>query len=165
MFFCGQLPRMLRSSAIVWRDEEALGISRDVGELPARFADSRRVDQRQDLLDVLDDRPKEQAFVPFLKRRQQHVSIDVSRQTLEIEHHPVDQLARRRDAMRQQAGQTQAIPFPPSEADRSIERLVAEDGRRRASASWCTHRSAGHPRSGIGVFPVATSYQHSPRQA
>ena len=94
-------------AAIVRRDEEALRVPRDVRELPAGLADRRRVDERQDLLDVVDHRLVEQPLVPLLQRRQQHVSIDVPRQPLEIRHHA---LAPSRAAWRRQCGSSPVRP-------------------------------------------------------
>ena len=64
---------------VVGRDEEALRLARDVRELFARFAHGRRVDQRQNLFDVVDHGAVEEMLVALLQGRQRHVPVDVSR--------------------------------------------------------------------------------------
>ena len=113
--------------AIVGRDEEALRVSCDVRELAARFADGRRVDERHDSIDVIDDRLKEQILIPLLQRRQQHVAIDVARQPIQVRHHAVHHLPTRGHPIGQQAAQAQPLPLVASERDGLVPRLVTKD--------------------------------------
>ncbi len=69
----------------------------------------------------------EQPLVSLLQRRQLHVAIDVPRQAIEIRHHPLHHLPRRRDVIGQQPGKAEAIPLPARKGDGLIHRLVAED--------------------------------------
>jgi hypothetical protein len=87
-------------SAIRRGDEEPLGLPRDVRELPAGLANRRRVDEGQDPLDVFDHGLIEQPLVSLLQRRELHVSIDVPGQPIEVRHHPLHHLPRRRHLMR-----------------------------------------------------------------
>ena len=91
--------------------KKPLGLPRDVRELPAGLADGRRVDQRQQPLDVGDQGLVEQLLVSLLQRREQHVAIDVAGQPLEVRHHPLHHLPRRRHAVGQQAAETETIPL------------------------------------------------------
>ena len=91
---------------------------------------------------MLDDRPKEQAFVPFLERRQQHVSIDVARQSLEVHHDPIDHLSVGGDAIGKESGQAEPISVVPLEGNGSIERLVTEDVKTAPGRSLYLHRDA-----------------------
>ena len=74
----GQLSRISRNpSAIPRRDVEAAGLAKDVGELAARLAHGGRVDEREQLFDVIDQRPVEESLVPYLKRGEEDVALDV----------------------------------------------------------------------------------------
>src|SRR5262249_21772716 len=75
---------------------------------------------------VIDHGLVEQPLVPLLQRRQQHVAIDVAGQPLQFGHHPIDHLARRCHAVREQTAQAEAFALGATESDRSVERLVAE---------------------------------------
>src|SRR6185503_13216723 len=112
--------------AILGSDEEAFGFPRDVRELLASLADGWCVNQRQNSIDVLDHCLVEETLVALLQSRQEHISIDVARQALEVHHEPVDHLSVGRDTIGKEPGQAQAIPFGPAERDRSIERFVTE---------------------------------------
>jgi hypothetical protein len=114
-------------SAIRRGDEEALGVSRDVRELPAGLANRRRVDERQDPLDVFDHGLIEEPLVSLLQRRELHVSIDVPGQPIEVRHHPLHHLTRRRHLVRQQPPEAETLPVAPPEGDGSVERLVTEN--------------------------------------
>ena len=108
-------------------DEEASRFPGDVRERLARLTDRRRVDDRQDPIDVGEHSPVEEPFVPLLQRRQQHVSVDIPRQPLQVLEHPLRHLFRRRHTIRQQPRQAQTIPVLPAEGDGSVERLIAQD--------------------------------------
>ena len=96
------------ASAIVWRDEEPFRLADDVRELAAGLADRGRVDPREHFLDVGDNRPVEQMFVPLLHRGERHVAIDVARQPPQRVHHAIDELGLGGDRMRQKTLQPQA---------------------------------------------------------
>ena len=111
---------------IFGRDEEALGVAREMGELLARFADRRGVDQRQEGLDVIHHRAIEESLVALLQAREQHVAIDVTREPREIGHHAVDEMPLGGRAMGQEAAQSEALPLVAGEIDRPVQRLVAQ---------------------------------------
>src|SRR5262249_45977790 len=87
----------------------------------------RRVDERQDPIDVVDDRLVEEPFVSLLETRQQHVAIDVPLEAVQVLDDAAHHLFPGRDAVRQQPAKAQAVAVPSPEGDGLIERLVAED--------------------------------------
>ena len=73
---------------VVGRDPDAAGTAQDVAVLLARLADGRRVDDRHELRQVLDQQPVEQGLVAVLQRREadellQVVALDP--QTLQLQ--------------------------------------------------------------------------------
>ena len=118
----------LRDAAlVVRRDEEPFWLADDVRKLPAGFAHGGRVDQGKDFFQVLNNGPVEKMLVPFLHRRERHVTVDVARVFPQRLHHPIDELRRRRNRMGQQSLQTQAQPLLASEGNRLVKGLVAQD--------------------------------------
>ena len=94
---------------VVGRDPDAARTPEDVAELLARETDGRRVDDRQELLEVLDEDPVEQGLVAVLERGQADVALEVvglAPDVLELER---DLLLDRRHTRRQQTVQAEGV--------------------------------------------------------
>ena len=91
---------------------------------------------------MLQYRLVEEPLVSLLECRQQHVSIDVARQSLEVHHDPIDHLSVGGDAIGKESGQAEPISVVPLEGNGSIERLVTEDVETAPGRSLYLHRDA-----------------------
>ncbi len=91
------------------RDPRPAGPPDDVAELLARPADGRRVDDRQELLEVLGEEPVEQRRVAVLERGEPDVALQVvvlDPEMLELE---LDLLGDRQDAVGEEAAQPERL--------------------------------------------------------
>ena len=152
------------AAAIVRRDEEALRLPGDVRKLPARLAHRGRVDQRHDLVEVIDHRAIEQAFVALLQRGQRHVLVDVPRHPSQALHHARHELRLGGDRVGQQSLESEAPPLGAGEGDGLVERLVVEDlggslewhGTRLSDALSGRSGPRRHPRMPLLTFRVVS---------
>ena len=115
--------------AVGRRDPGAAGPPDDVAELLAGAADGRRVDDRQELVEVLGEQPVEQRRVAVLERGQADVLLErvvLDPDVLELE---VDLLLDREDAVREQATQPERVALGGREGEVLRQQAAAQQGR------------------------------------
>ena len=111
------------------RDPRAASPADDVAELLACPADRRRVDDRQELLEMFGHQSIEQRRVPVLERRHPDVSLErviLAAEVLELE---VDLLLDRQHAIRQQAAQSEGVALVVAEREVLGQQPAAEERR------------------------------------
>ncbi len=114
---------------VVRRDPRAAGASQHVAELLAGEPHGGRVDDGQQLLQVLGEEPIEQGRIAVLERRQPDVPLQRVRlavQPLQLEAHL---LIERHDPVRQQAAQPERRPLVLGEREVLGQQPVREQGR------------------------------------
>ena len=117
--------------AVGRRDPDAAGPPDDVAELLAGAPDRRRVDDRQELLEVLREQPVEQRRVAVLERRHPDVALErvvLAAQVLELE---LDLLLDGQDAVGQQAAQPEGVALVVGEGEVLGQQPAAEERRPR----------------------------------
>ena len=142
--------------AVGRRDPRPAGPPDDVAELLARPPDGRRVDDRQELVEVLGQQPVEQRRVAVLERGQPDVLLErvvLAPEVLELE---VDLLLDRQDPVRQQAAQPERVPFDVGEGQVLGQQPAAEERR----SGERDRRPADRPRwrrtgRGVGRIPAS----------
>ena len=109
-----------------------------MAELLARETDGRCVDDRQELLEVLDEEPVEQRLVAVLERGQADVPLEVIGLAPDVLELQRDLLVDRRHARRQQAVQAKGVALTGREGRALVEErtrhqvvAVALDGELR----------------------------------
>ena len=110
-------------------DIESARPPEDVRELLARFADHRRVDDRQHLLDVVVQQAEEQRLVAVLERGEVDVFLDRRRLRLEILIHAIELLLDRRHRGRDQAVEMERFTLAGAERRPLVDQRVGEHGR------------------------------------
>ncbi len=99
-----------------------------MAELLAGTTDRRRVDDRHELLDVLDEQPIEERFVAVLERREPDVLLEVvfalATQMLEFEGHL---LVDRENPRRQEPAQTEPVALVVVEGEILVQNRIRED--------------------------------------
>ena len=99
-----------------------------MAELLTSTADGGRVDDRHELLDVLDEQPIEERLVAVLERREPDVLLEVvlplPPQMLELEGHL---LVDRENPRRQEPAQTEPVAFVVVEGEILVEDRVREE--------------------------------------
>ena len=152
--------RGIRSMS-VGRDPEAARPAEDVAVLLARPADGRRVDDRQELLEVLDQHPVEQRLVAVLERGQPDVALEVvllAPDVLELQRRPAPRS--RRDAAGKQAVEAEGLPLGFGEPGALVEqRPLQEVG----SAERDSLRPAGGPGDLDGEPAACLTQRSHPR--
>ncbi len=93
------------------RDPQAAWSTHDVAEGLTRSTDRGRVDDRHELLEVLEDDPIEQCLVAILQRRQADVALEVVALAADVLELEADLLLDLRRPRREQAAQTEDITF------------------------------------------------------
>src|SRR5690606_36258347 len=97
--------------AVLRRDVEPASLPEDVRELEGGLADRRRVDERQHLVDVIDQHAIEEALVPARERLQEDVALDIARLAPQVDEHALDLDLLAADGRREEAVQLVALPF------------------------------------------------------
>ena len=126
------LAQELRDPVAIGRgDPGAAGPPDDVAELLARPAHGRRVDDRQELIEVFGQQPVEQRRVAVLERRQPDVLLErvvLDPDVLELE---VDLLVDRQHAVRQQPAKPERVALGRRERQVLRQQPAAKQGRAR----------------------------------
>ena len=112
-------------------DPDAPGPPDDVAELLARPADGRRVDDRQELLEVLREQPVEQRRVAVLERRHPDVALERVVLVVEVLELELDLLVDGQDAVGQQAAQPERVALVLAEGEVLGQQPAAEERRPR----------------------------------
>ncbi len=94
---------------VIGRDPDAARTPEDVAELLAGEADRRCVDDRQELLEVLDEEAVEQGLVAVLECGQADVALEVIGLAPDVLEFEGDLLVDRRHARRQQAVEAEGV--------------------------------------------------------
>ena len=144
-------------SDVVRRDPRAARPPDDVAELLARPPDGRRVDDRQELLEVLGEHPVEQRRVAVLERGEADVLLErvgLDPQVLELE---LDLLVDRQDPVGQQAAQAERLALVRREGQVLGQQPGAEEGRARRARSRAG-RPATMSSNGAGRGRTAPGY-------
>ena len=113
---------------VIGGDPDAAGAPQDVAELLAGAPDRRRVDDRQELLEVLREQSIEQRRVAVLERGEPDVALQVvvlDAQVLELEG---DLLLDRQDAVREQAAEVERVAFVGREGEVLGQQAAAQAG-------------------------------------
>ncbi len=97
-----------------------------MAELLAREADRRRVDDRQELLEIVDEQPVEQGLVAVLERREADVALEVVGLAPDVLQLEGDLLVDRRHARRQQAVEAEGIPLAGGEGRALVEQWLCD---------------------------------------
>ena len=97
---------------VIGRDPDPARPPEDVAELLAGTPDRRRVDDRQELLEVVGQDPVEERLVAVLQRRQPDVALEVVRLATDVLELERDLLLDRRDPGRQEAAQARTRLAP-----------------------------------------------------
>ncbi len=147
--------------AVLGRDPRAARAPDDVAELLAGTADRRRVDDRQELLEVLGEHPIEQGRVAILQRGQADVLLErvgLAPEMLELE---VDLLLDGEDPVGQEPAQAEHVPLFLAEREvlgqeaAAEQRRAGDPDRRRPAGrdvvERCRQRS--HPGEDSGHAP------------
>jgi hypothetical protein len=124
-----------------------------VAELLARPADGRRVDDRQELLEVLGEKAVEQRRVAVLERCHPDVLLERVLFVVEVLQLELDLLVDGQDAIGQQAAQPKVVPLRVAEREVLRQQPTAEE---RGSRQRDRCRAAGGDivvRSGEGTHP------------
>ena len=127
---------------VVGRDPRPAGASEDVAELLAGAPDRGRVDDRQELVEVLGQEPVEQGGVAVLERGEADVLLEVvvlDPQVLEFERHL---LVDGEDAGRQQAVELERVTLVIGEGEVLGQQAAAE--QRRAGDADPGGAAGGH---------------------
>ena len=111
---------------VVGGDPDAARTPEDVAELLAGEADRRRVDDRQELLEVLDKEAIEQRLVAVLERGESDVPLQVIWLAPDVLQLQCDLLVDRGHARRQQAVQAVQIAFPRRERRPFVEERLRD---------------------------------------
>ncbi len=106
---------------VVRGDPDAARTPDDVAELLAGKADGRRVDDRQELLEVLDEEPVEQGLVAVLEGGQPDVPLEVVGLAPDVLELQGDLLVDRRHARRQQTVQAEGVALAGREGRALVE--------------------------------------------
>ena len=111
------------------RDPRPAGPPDDVAELLARAADRRRVDDREELLEVLGEEPVEQRRVAVLERGEPDVALQVVGLDPEMLELEVDLLVDREDAVGEEAAQPERLALGGREREVLREQSIPEERR------------------------------------
>ena len=121
---------------VVGRDPQTLGPAHDVAELPAGLADRRCVDDRRQLLEVVEQEPVEQRLVAVLQGGEPDVPLQVVRLATQVFQLEGDLLVDGGHAVRQQPTQTERVAFLFGEGRVAVVRGAGEHrGAARAPAA------------------------------
>ena len=126
------------------RDPRAAGPPDDVAELLARPPDGRRVDDRQEFIEVFGQQPVEQGRVAVLERGQPDVLLErvvLDPDVLELE---VDLLIDRQDPVRQEPAKPEGVALGRRERQVLRQQPAAEERRARERGSWPCGRPRWH---------------------
>ena len=111
---------------VIGRDPDAARAPEDVAELLAGEADGRRVDDRQELLEVLDEEPVEERLVAILERGQADVPLEVVGLAADVLELEPDLLVDRRHAWRQQAVQAEGVALAVGECRALVQQRISD---------------------------------------
>ena len=112
--------------AIPGRHVQPPRLPEDLGELLTGLPDGRRIDERQNLLDAIDDETIEQALIAAQERLQGDVTVDVGRLPAEILERALELHVLRADGWRQQAAQTVTLALFLGKCRRLVQRRVQQ---------------------------------------
>ena len=108
--------------------EEAAGLAPDFAETLAAFADGRRVDERQQFVDVPRQNGIEQRLVHVLQVAEKGVALEVCADGAQCLHPTLDLLVERADVGRQQAMQSEEIALGLGERRAFVEHGFVDQG-------------------------------------
>ena len=117
--------------AVGRRDPDAAGPPDDVAELLDRAPDGRRVDDRQEFLEVLGEEPVEERGVAILERRHPDVALErvvLAPEVLELE---LDLLLDRQDPIGEEAPKPEGVALVLAEGEVLGQQAAAEQRRPR----------------------------------
>ena len=139
--------------AVGRRDPRPARPADDVAELLARAADGRRVDDGQELLEVLGEHAVEQRRVAILERGQPDIALErvvLAAQVLELE---LDLLVDGQDAIRQEPAKLERVAFRVAEGEVLGQQPAAEQSRPRQRDRCRPAGRDGIERSGQRAHP------------
>ncbi len=110
-------------------EEQAPGVAPvDAAELLAGLPHHRRVDDGQQVLDVVEQHAEEEGLVLVLHLAQEHVATDVGGLQAELHAHPVGALLEGLDVGRQQAVEVEGVALLGRERGALVEHRPGEQG-------------------------------------
>ena len=112
---------------VVGRDPQAARLAQDVAVLLAGPPDGRRIDHRQELLEVRGHHAVEEGGVAVLQGGQADVALEVVRLASEMLELEVDLLIDGHDMGRQQAGQPEGLALLEAEGEILVQEALAEE--------------------------------------
>ena len=139
--------------AVGRRDPGAAGPPDDVAEFLDGTADRRRVDDRQELLEVLGEEPVEEGRVAVLERGHPDVALEGVVLVVEVLELELDLLVDRQDAVREQAAQPERVALLLAEGKVLGEQPAAEERRSRQRDGGRTSGRDVVVRGGEGTHP------------
>ena len=113
-------------AAIARGDEHAARPLEDQAVFLAGKPDRRRVDDRLDLVDIVDDDAEEQCLVAVMQRIQRDVFFEIGRQRAQIGEHALHLGLHRQHAGRQQAAQSERLALRLREGGALVEQGIAQ---------------------------------------
>jgi hypothetical protein len=127
------------------RDPEPAGASEDVAELLAGPPDDRRVDDRQELLDVVHEKPVEQVLVAVLQGREADELLELVRLTRDVRVDAALLLLHRADGVGQEPLEAEGLPLLFAEG-----RALRVQGVPKQPCAPVGHLQ---PRRALGIVP------------
>jgi hypothetical protein len=103
------------------RQEQAVGAAEQAAEMRAAGADRRRVDDRQQLLEILLEHREEQRLVGVLQVAQEGIAFEIGPEGAERLQAAADLLADGGDARRQQAVQAEGVALGVGEGGALVQ--------------------------------------------
>ena len=122
----GRAKDVVDPTDVVGRDPDAARTPEDVAELLAREADRRRVDDRQELLEVVDEEAVEQGLVAVVECGQTDIALEVIALAPDMLQFPGDLLVERRHARWQQAVEAKGVTLAGREGRALVEERLRE---------------------------------------
>ena len=117
---------LVDAADVVGRDPDAARTPQDVAELLAGAADGRRVDDRQELLEVLGQDAVEERLVAVLQGRQADVALEVVRLAADVLELEGDLLLDGRDARRHEPAQAERVALVVGEGGALVEQRLGD---------------------------------------
>jgi len=119
------------------RDPQAAGAAKDVAELLAREANRGRVDDGEELLEMIEKHSIEEVFIPVVKRRQTDVLFDGRVFSTNVPDDALELFVERRDSVRHQTLETQALTLLLGKRGPLRVKRVTQEGRAPVGNTKC----------------------------
>ncbi len=123
----GRSKHLADPAAVLGSDPDPAATAKDVAELLRRLPHGRGVDDRQHLLEMVEQQPVEEVLVAVLQRRQSDVALQRVDLARELGVDALGLLVLRADDRRQQALEPEGATLPGGEGGALVEERLAKD--------------------------------------